>query len=75
MLYSIGKIMILLLVTSCSGTKYLKEGETFYSGAEIKINTFEKVGGKKRLVKNLEQYLLPKPNVAILGSRPGVWFY
>lgn len=75
MLYSIGKIMILLLVTSCSGTKYLKEGETFYSGAEIKINTFEKVGGKKRLVKNLEQYLLPKPNLAILGSRPGVWFY
>jgi outer membrane protein insertion porin family len=74
-LYRIGKVMILLLATSCSGTKYLKEGATFYSGAQIKINTTEKVGGKKRLVNNLEQYLLPKANPVILGSRPGVWFY
>ena len=68
-------LISIFLLAGCSGTKYLQEGESFYGGAEIKINTLEKIGGKKQLLNNLEPYLLPKPNAVILGSRPGVWFY
>jgi len=74
-LFGIGKLISILLLASCSGTKYLQEGESFYGGAKIKINTSERIGGKKQLINNLQPYLLPKPNAVILGSRPGVWFY
>jgi len=75
LLYCSGKLISIFLLASCSGTKYLQEGESFYGGAEIKINTSERIGGKTQLINNLESYLLPKPNAVILGSRPGVWFY
>lgn len=60
----------------CTATKFLKEGETFYSGAEIAFDTQGKrVGRKKILERELQEYILPKPNKKFLGMRPGVWFY
>jgi len=65
----------LFLLSGCTGTKFLKEGETFYAGAEIKINTEIKVAGQKRVKRKLTALVIPKPSPVILGSRPSVWFY
>lgn len=65
-----------LSLFGCTATKFLKEGETFYEGADITFDTQGKrVGRKKILRRELEEYILPKPNKKFLGMRPGVWFY
>lgn len=67
---------VLILLSGCTGTKFLKEGETFYTGAKIKFDTQGKrVGRKKALEKELQALITPKPNKTILGNRIGVWFY
>jgi outer membrane protein insertion porin family len=61
---------------SCTATKFLKEGETFYEGSEINFDTQgNRVGRKKILRRELDEYINPKPNKKLLGMRPGVWFY
>lgn len=63
-------------IGGCSSSKYLKEGETFYNGAEIEFNTQgRRIARKKVLTRELKEYITPKPNSRILGARPGVWFY
>ncbi|HEX8059677.1 MAG TPA: BamA/TamA family outer membrane protein [Cyclobacteriaceae bacterium] len=64
-----------LLLQSCTATKFIPEGETFYEGAEIK---FEPQGEVRRLSgveADLQTLITPKPNKKVLGSRPGVWAY
>ncbi|WP_333821227.1 translocation and assembly module lipoprotein TamL [Ohtaekwangia sp.] len=64
------------LLASCTATKYLKEDEVFYNGAEINFETPEgRVGRKKALRSELQTYINPKPNGRLLKARPGVWFY
>ena len=68
--------LITLLLASCTGTKYLKEGEAFYNGAVINFETPQgRVGRKRILESELQTYINPKPNGKFLGSRPGVWLY
>ena len=63
-------------IFGCTATKFLKEGESFYAGAEINFETQgRRVGRKKILRSELEGYITPKPNKKILGMRPAVWFY
>ncbi|AZA52129.1 BamA/TamA family outer membrane protein [Chryseobacterium sp. G0201] len=61
---------------SCSNTKYLKEGQMLYTGAEVKIenDTISKKE-KNELQTALEENLVPKPNSTILGLRPKLYFY
>jgi outer membrane protein insertion porin family len=67
---------IVAVFSSCTSTKFLKEGETFYTGAEINFDTQGKrVGRKKVLESELQEYIIPKPNKKFLGMRTGVWFY
>jgi outer membrane protein insertion porin family len=73
--HAITLLFCIVLMSGCTATKFLKEDESFYTGAKIKIQAERKVAGQKRLLTKLEQYLLPKPNKTVLGSRPGVWFY
>jgi outer membrane protein assembly factor BamA len=69
-------LMVVFLLSGCTATKYLKEGETFYTGAELNFETPQgRVGRKKILAKELNTYITPKPNKKFLGSRPGVWLY
>lgn len=63
------------LLTACSGTRNLSEGESFYKGAEIRFRKQGRTGPTARLSRELETYITPKPNTMFLGSRPGVWFY
>jgi outer membrane protein insertion porin family len=64
-----------ILLSGCTGTKFLKEDETFYTGAKIKFEPQGRIGRKRVLEKELQEYITPKPNGKFLGSRPGVWFY
>ena len=69
-------LIISLSLLGCTGTKFLKENESFYTGAEIHFDTQGKrVGRKKILREELQEYIQPKPNKKILGMRTGVWFY
>lgn len=67
--------LMVVLLASCTGTKYLKEGESFYTGASIDISSQGKARGRKIVRSKLEEYITVKPNTTILGNRPGVWFY
>lgn len=65
-----------MLLASCTGTKYLKEGEAFYNGAVINFETPQgRIGRKRILESELQTFINPKPNAKLLGSRPGVWLY
>ncbi|HZB13741.1 MAG TPA: BamA/TamA family outer membrane protein [Chryseolinea sp.] len=69
-------LIISVVLSGCTATKFLKENESFYGGAEIKFDTQGKrVGRKKILEEELQEYIQPKPNKKFLGMRPGVWFY
>ncbi|MDR2237780.1 MAG: BamA/TamA family outer membrane protein [Chryseobacterium sp.] len=63
-------------VISCSNTRFLKEGQMLYTGAEVKIegDTISKKD-KKDLKAALEDNLTPKPNSTFLGLRPKLYFY
>jgi len=68
-------LTFITLMSGCTATRILKEGETFYSGADIKIKPQGKIGGKRELSKELETLIIPEPNGTFLGMRPAVWFY
>ena len=61
---------------SCSNTKFLKQGQMLYTGAEVKIenDTLSKKD-KKELREALQAKLTPKPNSSFLGLRPKLYFY
>lgn len=63
-----------LMLTACSGTKYLSENESLYTGAEIQFES-HKAGNLKRIRSRLEEEIRPQPNTTILGMRPGLWLY
>lgn len=75
-----GKIILALTVaatvTSCSNIKYLKEGQSLYTSATVKIkNDSISKKQKKELQSALESNLTPKPNSTFLGLRPKLYFY
>ena len=79
-LHSSIKLLIILciaiFVSGCTATKFLKEGEAFYTGSKINFETQgRRVGRKKVLEKELQELITPKPNSTVLGMRPAVWFY
>ena len=65
-----------LISSSCSNTKYLKEGEFLYTGAEVKVkgDSLSK-SDRKELKAQFEENLIPKPNKSFLGLRPKLYFY
>lgn len=71
-IYTLG---IALAAVSCN-TRYLKEDQMLYTGAEINIenDTISK-SEKKDLKAGLEDNLTPKPNSSFLGLRPKLFFY
>lgn len=67
---------LLFAISSCSNTRFLKEGEMLYTGAEIRIeNDTLPRKQKKELESGLEENLTPKPNSSFLGLRPKLYFY
>jgi outer membrane protein assembly factor BamA len=67
---------LLLLITSCSGTKYLEEGDLLYTGGKVKVESKETPKKeRKALQSELSKLLRPKPNQSFLGIRPKLFFY
>lgn len=62
-------------MTGCSASRFLKEGETFYAGAEVVLNTSGHIQDQGKVKKVLESYISPDPSPIFLGSRPSVWLY
>jgi outer membrane protein insertion porin family len=68
-----GAILILLLA-ACTGTRHLPNGEKLYTGAEIKLESAEKIN--QRFVKSaVLMAVRPLPNKVYLGIRPKLWKY
>ncbi len=69
--------IILLLLSSCSNTKYLAENQNLYVGSNIKFESTKKLPKqqKKSLENELEKLARPIPNSKILGMRVKLWAY
>ena len=67
-------ILFCLLLAACSGTKHLPKGEKLYTGAEIKLESTEKVN-KGNIKSIAESALRPTPNNSYFGMRPQLWLY
>lgn len=67
---------VALALFSCSNTKFLKDGQMLYTGAEVNIES-DTISKKERkeLQTALEDNLTPKPNSSFLGLRPKLYFY
>jgi hypothetical protein len=70
-------IILCLLMAACSGTKHLPKGEKLYAGADVNIESGEKLSRKQKRFtrKTAESALFPKPNSRILGMRFKLWRY
>ncbi len=65
-------IFACLLLTACSGIKYLPSGEKLYTGAEVKQEYNENLKKiKNDLLRRLLAGIRPHPNKSFLGMRPG----
>lgn len=63
-------------VISCSNTKFLKDGQMLYTGAEVKIESDSLSKKEKSALQSaLEENLTPKPNSTFLGLRPKLYAY
>ena len=67
-------MLVFLLLAACTGTKNLPKGEKLYTGAEIKLESAEKLN-KKFIKTAAEAGVRPAPNKKILGMRPKLWMY
>lgn len=73
---SIIALSSIAIISSCSNTKFLKEGQMLYTGGEVKIeNDSIPKKEKKALKSELEDNLTPKPNSSFLGLRPKLYAY
>jgi len=67
-------MLVCLLLAACTGTRNLPKGEKLYTGAEIKLESAEKVDTK--IIKTVAiEGVRPSPNKKILGIRPRLWMY
>ena len=65
-----------VLLTACSNTKFLPEGELLYIGGKVKVEDHT-ISRKERkaLQLKLSGIIRPKPNRKFLGFRPKLTFY
>ena len=69
-------LLLMVLLSSCSNTKHLEEGELLYVGGKVKVESTDlKRKERKSMEKDLKKLLRPKPNSKILGLRPKLFFY
>lgn len=66
-------LVVCLMMASCSGTRHLPKGEKLYTGAEVKLESADKINHKKALVKAVEGVIRPLPNKGFFGIRPKLW--
>ncbi len=69
--------IIILLLSSCSNTKYLADNQNLYVGSKIKFESTKKLPKQQKnsLEAELEKLVRPVPNSKILGMRVKLWAY
>ena len=55
-------IALIMTLFSCSGVKFLVDGERFYAGSSIHINDKEHTQNLKSIRNDINEVLKPKPN-------------
>ncbi len=71
-----GFLLVVLLLSSCTGTLLLPKGETLYTGASVKVKAPEKNWKTGKLEAALPKAIvLPRPNRKLLWFRGGVAVY
>jgi len=69
-------ILIAILISACSTTKYLAPGQKLYTGGQVKIDDKNiKKSQAKALSAELKGLLRPLPNGSILGLRVKLYIY
>ncbi len=65
-----------ILAGGCAGLQFLPEDEELYTGAEVEIESEDRIRGRRRLERDLEDGIRPQPNTSWFGVvRPGLWIY
>lgn len=68
-------MMVVSLMTSCSNTRFLAEGESLYVGGKVEVLDTMKRKERKKVEDELEDVLRPKPNRTFLGMKARLWVY
>lgn len=69
-------LILLVLASSCSNTKYLPKGDLLYTGGTVTVeDSLMTRSERKALEKEFKTLLRPRPNKKILGLRPKLYFY
>ncbi|MGI4867544.1 MAG: BamA/TamA family outer membrane protein [Janthinobacterium lividum] len=68
-------LLSLLFFASCSGLKYIPEGQKLYTGSKVTIEAPNKLRNQAALQTELEGLVRPQPNSSILGLRPKIYFW
>lgn len=68
-------LLTIASLAACNNTKYLTGNQQLYTGADVSIESPEKINNRKELEGELEDLIRPKPNGKILGMRVKLWFY
>ena len=68
-------LLSLLFFASCSGLKYVPEGQKLYTGSKVKIEAPNKLRNQAALQTELTGLVRPQPNSSILGQRPKLYFW
>jgi outer membrane protein insertion porin family len=68
-------ILSLLIISGCSNTRYLAEGQELFTGAKVEIKSEEEIQNKKSLTSELQNIIRPKPNASFLGLKIRLWIY
>src|SRR5690554_2628244 len=75
-LYITSLIASLFILSSCSNTRYLGEGESLFIGADVQITDSNLVKkDRKNLEDELEESIRPRPNSSFLGLRFKLYIY
>jgi outer membrane protein assembly factor BamA len=68
-------LLSLLFFASCSGLKYIPEGQKLYTGSKVTIEAPTKLRNQPALQTELTDLIRPQPNSSILGQRPKLYFW
>ncbi len=70
-------LLLILVASSCSIEKFIPEGKSLYTGAEIETSLEENANDVKidALNAELNTLLRPEPNSKILGMRLGLYYH
>ena len=65
----------LILLSACSGLRYIPEDQKLYTGSKVSIVAAGKINNESALQTELASVIRPKPNGSILGQRPKLYFW